>query len=57
VLASVLDHLVSVECSKALARAWQCALILHPSAGHDLPLDDGHWVIAKVLEWQIGGFK
>jgi pimeloyl-ACP methyl ester carboxylesterase len=57
VLASVLDHLVSVECSKALARAWHCTLSLHPSAGHDLPLDDGQWVIAKVREWQIGGFK
>ena len=55
VLASVLDQLVSVECSKALARAWQCALILHPSAGHDLPLDDAQWVIAKVLEWKNGG--
>ncbi len=57
VLASALDHLVSVECSKALVRAWHCTLSLHPSAGHDLPLDDGQWVIAKVLEWQIGGFK
>ncbi len=57
VLASVLDHLVCVECSKALAKAWQCTLSLHPSAGHDLPLDDGQWVIAKVLESQIGGFK
>jgi predicted alpha/beta hydrolase family esterase len=57
VLASVLDHLVSVECSRALASAWQCTLSLHPSAGHDLPLDDGQWVIAKVLEWQMGAFK
>lgn len=51
VLASEQDHLVSVECSKALARHWQCALRLHPSAGHDLPLDDGPWVAAQVRQW------
>lgn len=53
VLASEQDHLVSVECSKALARHWQCDLRLHPSAGHDLPLDDGPWVAAQVREWLI----
>ncbi len=57
VLASVQDRLVSVECSRALARAWRCALRLHPSAGHDLPLDDGPWVAAQVCEWQAGGFR
>jgi pimeloyl-ACP methyl ester carboxylesterase len=53
VLASEQDHLVSVECSKALARHWQCALRLHPSAGHDLPLDDGLWVAVQVREWLL----
>ena len=57
VLASVEDRLVSVECSRSLARAWQCALRLHPSAGHDLPLDDGPWVAAQVCEWQTDGFR
>ncbi|WP_114969591.1 alpha/beta fold hydrolase [Rhodoferax ferrireducens] len=50
-LASAQDHLVSVECSKTLARHWQCDLRLHPSAGHDLPLDDGPWVAAQVRVW------
>ncbi|MDP2370161.1 alpha/beta fold hydrolase [Rhodoferax sp.] len=50
VLASTKDRLVSVECSRALARQWQCPLRLHPTAGHDLPLDDGPWVAAQVCE-------
>jgi pimeloyl-ACP methyl ester carboxylesterase len=49
-LASAQDQLVSVECSKTLARHWQCDLRLHPSAGHDLPLDDGPWVAAQVSD-------
>lgn len=53
-LASEQDHLVSVECSKALARHLQCVLCLHPSAGHDLPLDDGPWVAAQVRTWLMG---
>lgn len=50
-LASEQDHLVSVECARALARHWQCALQVHTSAGHDLPLDDGPWVAAQVRDW------
>ena len=56
-LASVQDHLVSVECSVALARAWHCPLGLHPSAGHDIPLDDGPWVVDQVRRWQMDGFR
>ncbi len=50
-LASKQDHLVSVSSSRAIARQWQCALRVHPSAGHDLPLDDGPWVIRQIQEW------
>ena len=52
-LASAHDHLVSVECSTTLARQWHCVLCLHPSAGHDLPLDDGLWVAGQVREWLL----
>lgn len=55
VLASEQDHLVSVDCSRAMARHWQCALRVHTSAGHDLPLDDGPWVAAQVREWLLEG--
>jgi pimeloyl-ACP methyl ester carboxylesterase len=51
VLAGAQDRLVAVQCSEALARHWQCPLHLHPSAGHDLPLDDGPWVAQQVQQW------
>jgi hypothetical protein len=25
---------------------------LHPTAGHDLPLDDGLWVASQVQAWR-----
>lgn len=50
-LTSEQDHLVSVKCSKTLARYWQCDLRIHGSAGHDLPLDDGAWVITQCRAW------
>jgi len=34
-----------------IARRWSCAIALHPSAGHDLPLDDGAWVAQQVQAW------
>jgi pimeloyl-ACP methyl ester carboxylesterase len=54
-LASEQDHLVSVNCSKALANHWQCNLRVHDSAGHDLPLDDASWVAAQVRVWLAEG--
>lgn len=56
VLASEQDHLVNVECSRALTRHWRCDLRVHPGAGHDLPLDDGPWVAAQVRDWQCEQF-
>ena len=50
-LASERDHLVSVKCSKTLASHWQCDLRVHDRAGHDLPLDDGTWVIGQLSAW------
>lgn len=51
-LAGEKDRLVNVACSRALAHVWNCDLRLHTQAGHDLPLDDGAWVIRQVLDWQ-----
>jgi pimeloyl-ACP methyl ester carboxylesterase len=50
-MASEQDHLVSVSCSKTLAIRWQCGLRVHSSAGHDLPLEDGLWVVTQVSSW------
>jgi pimeloyl-ACP methyl ester carboxylesterase len=50
-LAGQKDQLVNVRCSLTLAKEWGCAIRLHPHAGHDLPLDDGPWVIQQIQEW------
>jgi pimeloyl-ACP methyl ester carboxylesterase len=54
-LASELDRLVSVQCSKSMANHWHCPLQVHDSAGHDLPLDDGAWVAQQVEKWIMTG--
>jgi pimeloyl-ACP methyl ester carboxylesterase len=53
-LASRHDALVNVACSRSIARQWNWPLAEHPQAGHDLPLDDGSWVIDQMLTWQSG---
>ncbi|MGA8864908.1 MAG: alpha/beta hydrolase [Gallionella sp.] len=50
-LAGQQDRLVNVKCSLKLADEWDCPIRLHPSAGHDLPLDDGMWVSQQVRDW------
>ncbi len=50
-LASTLDALVAVQCSRAIAQAWDVPLREHPQAGHDLSLDDPHWVAQHVRRW------
>lgn len=50
-LQSLGDHLVNPVCTTRIAECWRWPLVSHPSAGHDLPLDDGDWVIAQVGHW------
>lgn len=51
VLASRRDRLVDWQCSATLARRWNAPISIHPSAGHDIALDDGAWVVARIKEW------
>jgi pimeloyl-ACP methyl ester carboxylesterase len=51
ILASAGDRLADPRCSKEIARRWHCALAIHPTAGHDLPIDDGAWVAKAVRDW------
>lgn len=53
-LASRRDRLVDSRCSRDLALAWNAAFAEHPDAGHDLPLDDGPWVAARIGQWLAG---
>ncbi|HSV70088.1 MAG TPA: alpha/beta hydrolase [Methylibium sp.] len=50
-LAGARDALVDPRCSRRLAAAWRLPLAEHPHAGHDLPLDDAAWVIARLRDW------
>lgn len=51
-LASTYDALVSVACSRSIGRQWNAPLFEHRQAGHDLPLDDGQWVVNQIHRWQ-----
>lgn len=53
-LASRADRIVHWKCSQALEQRWQWTLRVHPDAGHDLPLDDGDWVIRQIRGWLPG---
>lgn len=50
-LAGEQDQLVDVKCSLALGKLWGCDIRLHPTAGHDLPLDDCDWIVHQVKAW------
>ena len=45
------DNLVNPQSSVVLARKWQLPIETHPSAGHDLTLDDSEWVCDKMRDW------
>jgi pimeloyl-ACP methyl ester carboxylesterase len=50
-LTSARDGLVSSQCSATLAARWHCPIQQHPTAGHDLPLDDAPWVLTQIQQW------
>jgi pimeloyl-ACP methyl ester carboxylesterase len=54
ILAGRRDALVNRVCSQGLAVAWRTDYAEHPTAGHDLPLDDGPWVADQVRRWLCG---
>ena len=51
VLTSRGDRLVDSRCSQELARRWRADIAVHPSAGHDLTLDDPAWVAEQIDRW------
>ncbi|HSV38175.1 MAG TPA: alpha/beta hydrolase [Nocardioidaceae bacterium] len=54
VLGSRGDRLVSYRCAEDIAQRLGAELRLHDDAGHDLPLDDPHWVCDQVRDWVSG---
>lgn len=46
------DRIAHPDCSAELARRTGWPLSVHPTAGHDLPLDDPQWLATTVSLWQ-----
>jgi surfactin synthase thioesterase subunit len=44
------DHMVNWSCSQVIAEQFGLPLVIHPTAGHDIPLDDPEWVSQKMLD-------
>lgn len=51
IAASQTDQLVDFSCNTALASALHSDIIVHPTAGHDLPLDDPGWLCDQIKQW------
>ncbi len=49
-LSSTKDKMVSIQCSRRLAKAWDVPLIEHPTAGHELADEDPLWTVERILE-------
>lgn len=43
------DRLVSPHCTLKIAEKWGMKAAMHPWAGHDIPIDDPHWLIEHLL--------
>jgi len=54
-LHSAKDQLVHPDCTRTLAKRWRWPVACHPTAGHDLPLDDGPWVAQQIAHWLATG--
>ncbi|TDZ44285.1 alpha/beta fold hydrolase [Mycobacteroides franklinii] len=51
VLTSTHDRIVSSAASRTIADTHGAPIATHPSAGHDIPLDDGAWIAEQVKQW------
>lgn len=51
VVSAAKDHFTDPRCSQNLARYLNAPISVHPSAGHDLPLDDPHWLVREISKW------
>lgn len=48
ILTSANDRLVNTKCSLLIAKNWGLDSETHPTAGHDLPMDDSSWIISMI---------
>ena len=45
------DRLVSSDCTYSIAKDWGIEPLVHPTAGHDLPLDDPQWLALNIQKY------
>ncbi len=50
-LRSLADQLVHPKATARIARAWNMPMSTHPSAGHDLPTEDPHWICEQLIRY------
>ena len=50
-LSSAGDGMVDPSCSRLLAEHFRAPLVVHPSAGHELTLDEPGWVCEQIANW------
>lgn len=48
ILTATNDRLVHFTCSRDIASCWHADIEVHPTAGHDLPLDAPEWILETV---------
>jgi pimeloyl-ACP methyl ester carboxylesterase len=51
VVKSLQDRLVDPACSDAIAKKMGASIVAHPTAGHDLPLEDPEWLARAIADW------
>ncbi len=49
VLASIQDSIVDYHCSVEIASMYGGEISLHPTGGHDLPIDEPDWVVERIV--------
>lgn len=49
VISSTNDRLVNSSCSKIIANRFSAKEVIHPTAGHDLPLDEPEWLSETLV--------
>ncbi|MFN7684214.1 MAG: alpha/beta fold hydrolase [Oligoflexia bacterium] len=45
------DLFTAPVCSDRLAKKYNAKHVVHPSAGHDLPLDAPEWMVSQISNW------
>ena len=47
------DRLCSYKSSEKIHELWGGDIEFHPTAGHDIPIDDSQWLMEKMSKWLV----